>query len=490
MATQCHSTLNPSATAFRPNHTWTVMNRPRFQTLCRYHCADSGNHCRFGAACWYIHAQELHRPTYAEQQTNLLQAVLSILTFAVSCLQQPQFPSPTTSGFAAQQTKAAHDDADADDTADPDSAISHLQSNDASGAYVNGDVTRSTKNIMVPTTTIDSAEDEDDDDDADHGPRHSDVNGLSECVILPFEDVLLVDVDLDIPDKANINDDAAISFRNTLSEDKSDADEDAADDDVKSVDYDRAQTAPSTTLSTTLPSTTPTTTLTTSTTPSTIPSTTARKATKKAAKAKKASNSSNEMALWVNLLSNAPEALIQKYPEMLDLFHQQHFLGASDGVLHGLKATNLNDKEIIFKGRSSERERFVVQLFDLSQTPRTLLVKDENIRCLKPEPVRCAFSKFKDSLREHEWNELTLGNLCFHNEALVSLFICDQLPYYLEMTAKTQKPYDDICEDSMRELSEHGVGVTESDCQIIISFLYALAFSRKIHILRRFEIPP
>ena len=154
-----------------------------------------------------------------------------------------------------------------------------------------------------------------------------------------------------------------------------------------------------------------------------------------------------------------------------------------------MKAIKLNGKEIIFKGRNNERERFVVQVFDLSPTPRTLLVKDENIRCLKAEPVRCAFTKFKDSLREHEWNELTLGNLCFKNEALVSLFISDQLPYDLEMTAKTQKPYDDIWEDSMRELSEHGVGVTESDCQIIISFLYSLAFSRKIHILRRFEIP-
>ena len=216
---------------------------------------------------------------------------------------------------------------------------------------------------------------------------------------------------------------------------------------------------------------------------------TTRASTKKPTKAKAAPTSSNEMALWVNLLSNAPETLIQKYPEMLALFRQQHFLGTCDGVLHGLKATNLNGKEIIFKGRNLERKRFVVQLFDLSPTPRTILVKDENTRRLKPEPVSCAYSKFKDSLNEHQWNELTLGNLCFKNEALVSLFISDQLPYDLEMTAKTQEPYDDIWEDSMRELSEHGIGVTESECQIIISFLYSLAFSRKVHILRRFVIP-
>ena len=166
MATQCHSKLNPSATAFRPNHTWTVMNRPRFQTLCRYHCADSGNHCRFGAACWYIHAQELHRPTYAEQQTSLLQAVLSVLLFVTSCLQQPKFPSPTNFGFAVQQTTAAHDDdADADNT--DDRAESHLQSKDAREAYVNGDAACSKMNIMGPMPD-NSAED---DDDADRRRR-------------------------------------------------------------------------------------------------------------------------------------------------------------------------------------------------------------------------------------------------------------------------------------------------------------------------------
>jgi len=219
MATQClsadESNLNPLANDFHPSNQWTVMNHPRFNSLCRYHSHESGNHCLYGSACWYVHAAELHRPTYAEQQASLLQAVLSILAFAVSCLQQPQFPPPTTSGFAAQQTTAEHDDADVDDTADPDSANSHLQPKDASGADVNGD-----------------EDDDDDDDDADYGPRHLEVT---------FEDVLHVDADLDIPDNANLINDATLSFRNTLSDDKSAADENVADDDVKDVDYDRAQ---------------------------------------------------------------------------------------------------------------------------------------------------------------------------------------------------------------------------------------------------------
>ena len=76
--------LDPDATVFRPTNTWTVMNRHRFQTLCRYHCADSGNHGRFRAECGYIHAQELQRPNYDEPQTNLPQAVHHIITFAVA----------------------------------------------------------------------------------------------------------------------------------------------------------------------------------------------------------------------------------------------------------------------------------------------------------------------------------------------------------------------------------------------------------------------
>ena len=101
--------LNTSAEEFTPTQTIhqqrTIMNRPRFNRLCRFHCHKAGNLCHFGDACWFGHARELHRPTYAEQTAALLQTVHTILLLAASCLQH-------NSGSAAQQTEHCANDAD------------------------------------------------------------------------------------------------------------------------------------------------------------------------------------------------------------------------------------------------------------------------------------------------------------------------------------------------------------------------------------------
>ena len=65
------------------------MNYPKFNILCRYHTHPSGNHCCYGDACFYVHARELHRPSFAEQSASLLLALHNLLLFAVSLLPQP-----------------------------------------------------------------------------------------------------------------------------------------------------------------------------------------------------------------------------------------------------------------------------------------------------------------------------------------------------------------------------------------------------------------
>ena len=87
-----------------------------------------------------------------------------------------------------------------------------------------------------------------------------------------------------------------------------------------------------------------------------------KKKPKKATPPKPASDLTAEKELWVYLLSNAPETLVQKYPDLLEQYRSQYFLGACDGDLSGLKATDLNGKHIIFFERNAQKQRLVVKV--------------------------------------------------------------------------------------------------------------------------------
>ena len=177
MATQ---SLNPNATAFHPSFNWTVMNRPRFNSLCRYHSHDSGNRCHFGNACWYVHAQELHRPTLAEQTASLLCAVHAILSFAVSLLAQ-HTATTAVSGFADEQKTDDAVKTDCDEPQQPKSARAHSQDAAPHSAHDDARAVSEKMTTMVSNDHIDQKDEKVD----DH------IAGL------PFEDHIEAKVDLD-----------------------------------------------------------------------------------------------------------------------------------------------------------------------------------------------------------------------------------------------------------------------------------------------------
>ena len=213
-----------------------------------------------------------------------------------------------------------------------------------------------------------------------------------------------------------------------------------------------------------------------------------KKKPKKATAQKAASDVSAEKDLWVYLLSNAPETLVQKYPDLLERYRTQYFLGACDGDLSGLKATDLNGKPIIFIERNAQKQRFVVKVMDGSPKPRQILVREKNILCVKPEPVQRAFSDYKNGADTKFWKKYTAGDTKFNNRDFIDAFIANQMPGS-PIIAETE-PYISFWDEALAEVCTAKLCASEADCPIIISFLYAFSFSRKIHLRRRYLIPP
>ena len=195
-----------------------------------------------------------------------------------------------------------------------------------------------------------------------------------------------------------------------------------------------------------------------------------------------------EEKLWRFVLANAPQKLVAKYPKLLHEFQKQHYLGDMDAVLTGLKKDDLNGKPVIIKGRNHSKQRFIVEIHEHSKTPRSLLIKNENLQTLRPRPGSDAFQLFKDDIETDSWSILSVNDCCYHNENLLRFFVNHQFIYYDARTA-TKDGYTMLCTDAVKYAKERGLGVTNKDCTKILSLLYSLCFQRKLHIVRVFEIP-
>ena len=193
--------------------------------------------------------------------------------------------------------------------------------------------------------------------------------------------------------------------------------------------------------------------------------------------------------LWLYLLSNAPDKLIEKYPDLLLVYRQKHFLGANDAITFGLKNVNLNNKAIVIRDRNLEKDRFVVELLHHSP-PKQVLIKDTNVRSLKPRPICDAFNHFKNDVAEDSWQQMTLNNECFRNETIIYYFLKHQLQQYDGAPSRTNTEYENLIVDAVYEVKSQGLGVTDNDCPKMISFLYSFSLLCKLHVPRLFNIPP
>ena len=352
MATQ---SLNPNATAFQPSFNWTVMNRPRFNSLCRYHSHDSGNRCHFGNACWYVHAQELHRPTLAEQTASLLCAVHAILSFAVSLLAQHTVTTAVP-GFADEQKTGDAANTVSDEPTQSNSARAHSQDAAPHLAHDDAQPASEKRSTMVSYDHIDQKDAVDD-----------------QNIGLHFEDH--IEAKVDIEDETPNHTDAYLRIQAALTSMTTAL----AFEDAPRADVDLKLDEPQPLLET-------------------------------SAKHKAKPSAQETERLWRYVLGNNPQQLLSKYPSLLNEFKQQHYLGDMDAVLCGLqKKPELNNQPVVVKGYDQSKQRFTVELDYLSVTPKMLLIKNENLSLMRTHPLVRAVTHFKSSIEPAHWKRWPLG---------------------------------------------------------------------------------
>ena len=478
-STAIDSTLNPSADAFYPPQQWTIMNRPIYSTLCRYHCHVSGNQCHFGNACWFVHAQELHRPTFGEQTASLLQAVHSLILFAVSCL---QLQAPAMPASAAAQTVQRDESVDDDDLKLNGEDLLSTEAKSEQSTPTNAFDTEPARQNLAgddkQSDALDQAllefEQHDDEDATDSELDNKSVDDRESIGGKPYTNIL----DAEVSELLQSEEETVETKTDTVTE---------VDAKINSVDIhsDKVEPIGGKPFEDIIEAKVET-----------------KAATKTTVDAKSTANDFIEAKidtsyalspkkteqLWTFVLANNPHALVAKYPKLRKQYVKLQYLGKMDAILVKLKKTELNGKPVIIRGRVKNRGRFIVEFHDYSKSPKSLRIKDENLQTLKPRPTLEAFSIFKSDIEESSWAILTVNDSCFHNDNILYVFLSNQFPFYDGDVAENPK-LKKLCVDTVKMAKAKGMGVTQRDCPKIISLLYCLAFNRKIHIVRIFQIP-
>ena len=166
--------------------------------------------------------------------------------------------------------------------------------------------------------------------------------------------------------------------------------------------------------------------------------------------------------------------------------------------MRGLKTAEWNEHPIIIRNRIGTSHRISVVPFDYSSKKyKPMSIKETNVQELIPLPASKAFDLFKQDVDEFAWDILSVGGECFGNETILNYFVVHQFPTF-DSRNKTyintdinalNKDYQSLCLDTVHETKAKDLKVTKTDCAKIISFLYSLAFLRKLHIVRTFSIP-
>ena len=199
---------------------------------------------------------------------------------------------------------------------------------------------------------------------------------------------------------------------------------------------------------------------------------------------------------WRYILANDPVPALQLYPELEKMLDSTQLIGDTDGILRGLKTEKWNGHPIIIRDLIKSKKRYSVVPFDYNINHKPMLIKEENIGRMETFPATHAYYKFKHDVHAESWDILTVGGECHGNDSILTYFVLHQLPiwdatmkrYTSPRIEKFNEAYKALVLDTVRESKSKDLKVTLTDCPKIISFLYSLSFSRKLHIVRIFEI--
>ena len=345
-----HFSYNPRAMPFSPSHAvppqWTPRNNPTTHIHCRFYLHELGNFCRFGNSCRYLHAQELYRPTVADQTTSLLQAVHQLILFAVTCLQHTHMAQPPTVA-AEQRDQPANDD----DLKLSDEDLSSIEEQSAQSK---------------PTDALDAE------------PAQPNLAGHDEQTnaldqVLQDPDVLAggktfedhIEANIDSQSNSNVLlDEVKQIFEDHDARHALDMDTDEKFDWVNPCD----------------------------------------------AKQHAAQLPTSQVDLFKFLWANSKDHLLQvlptqvlpdTYPKQLLCSEKSNMMPFENATLRNLKTTKHNSKPIFIISYDADNQRYAVQIVDFSKNPKmNFKVKLQNIQLLKSKDVSEAYKDFEDHLRD------------------------------------------------------------------------------------------
>ena len=194
--------------------------------------------------------------------------------------------------------------------------------------------------------------------------------------------------------------------------------------------------------------------------------------------------------LWFNLLANDQDSLRKLYPDA-----KGHI---ADGFLHGLNSAKWNQHPVAIKKRVEGTNRYVVIPIDYDKKHSPLKIKMDNILAINTSPASKALEQFKFHMEPDVWATLTDDNTFFGDIELIQSFLELQFPRFnmdsgqfeFAHLQRLKGGYKRLITDTLREAQSQHLTLTQVGCATIISFLYSLAFVRKLHVIRSFSVSP
>ena len=427
--------IDPYASSYlpSPNTKWTIRNKDHVQIyqICKFHTSRNANLCAYGDYCRYIHYEECHRPSLAEQnaQHTLQQQVINILG---------QLNLVLTAILTALNTQNLSNGLVAGNNNAPPSNIERKMDDD----YVDA-----TDSVVAPKATLD--------DDA--------ITAVDVAENADDDDAEPVEVD---EDKDNGND----AKGRTLGDDQCAAETGANDtlptkaNQAKPIDNDAKIDTESDGYEGVSPGD-----------------------AKQCAKQLSRHEIDLFMYLWANskrhLLQVLPSKVLPaSYPKQLLCSEDETGLPYENATLQGLKTKKYNGVPVRIIEYVAKRNRYAVDVMVLEgdQIPQ-FSVKPENLNLLEPTGIGDAYKDFKQYLEKtHDTTLLSKLRTDSRDDALIGAFLDFQLPPVSNRDEQIKfcHGWSDIMYFMLTGCGRFQLAIDEQGCQQIIALLYHVCFLR------------
>jgi hypothetical protein len=431
--------VDPFASSFLPsnNTRWTIRNKNSVRVfhICKFHTAQKGNLCAYGDFCPFIHYEECHRPNIAEKnvQRTLQQQLVDTLG-QMNLVLDAILTALTSKCFSTERAQRTNDELKRDTDAECDDDAVEMAKSAATQKDTIDDKAKADIKVLREPLNVEAK------------PKTS-IDSTPTTVSVPPSAIKTADA---LTDTAKKVEDGPVHKESDANTEHSVTKLHISAN--KEIDIKLDEELPD--------------------------------------------NAPQFKAQWQYLLGNHPDLLFQRYPETRDEYWQRFTVGDNDAELINLKFEALNGQPVVVKDYFKDKDRFHVELFNYAVKPKVRSILRKNVMEIQPIPASKAYERFKGNVAESTWDELTRGGTSFDNGAIIHCFIAQQFPLYDSKKKayifvdfkKLNAGYQQLHSDTIREVTDKGLAVTESDCPKILSLLYSLSFIRKLHVVRTFSI--